>query len=211
MNMQLLSLPLFLAALALPTLKAEVPEGVASARVVSLEPNPTGLSVGFWANYSRSGDVVQDFGLRPIERVNFHSWKSVEKAPGIFTWKDVFNQEKNAQRAGATVVSAVNTMFTFTLNAQGMCCIPKFYPQDIRDPQTREAAKKFLAAFVEQQLAEEGPVTLMFDYEFFWFGLPRTPEIRKTYRDWFVEAVQVSVRRILSSPATRRPICGAST
>jgi len=191
MKIQLRCLPLLFVVLGFNALKAEVPGGIASARVVSLEPNPTGLSVGFWADYTHSGDVARDFGLRPIERVNFHEWKQIEKSPGIYTWNDPFKQEKNAQRAGATVFSAVNLMFNLSLNKQGMAAMPAFYPQDIRDPQTRTAAKKFLAAFVEHQLDNEGPVVLMLDYEFFWFALPRTPEIRQAYRDWFIEAAQV--------------------
>ena len=191
MNHRVFFFPFLLLVPAFPALLADPPSGITSARVVSLEPNPTGLSVGFWANYTRSGDVVQDFGLRPIERVNFHTWRSIEKTPGIYTWNDPFKQEKNAQRAGATVVSAVNIMFNLTLNKQGMVAMPTFYPQDIRNPVTRAAARKFLAAFVEHQLEAEGPVVLMLDYEFFWFALPRTPEVRQTYHDWFLEAAQV--------------------
>lgn len=170
---------------------AQTEPRIESAKVIGYEPNPDGLQIGFWANYSNSKGVVEDFGLRPIERVGFTAWRSMEKEPGVYDFAGDAKWEKNAHRAGATVVSAVNVMFTKAINPQGMDAIPPFYPQDIRDPKTREAARRFLAAYVENKLNVLGPVVLTLDYELMWFALPRTPEIRQTYRDWFVEAAEV--------------------
>jgi len=164
---------------------------IQNVRVFSTRANPSGIGVGFWANYSCSRQVVEKFGLRPLEREGFSTWRSIEKSPGVYTWTGRLESEKNAHRAGATVITSVNMMFTKQMNKDGMDAIPSFYVQDIRDPATRAAAKRFLAAFVENALNELGTVVLVPDYEFLWFVLPRTPELRETYRDWFVEAAGV--------------------
>lgn len=155
---------------------------------ITYEPNPGGLQIGFWANYNRTADILRDFGPRPVERVNFLKWRQIEKSPGQYDWKNAFLFERYAHMAGATVVTNINTIFTSRINPQGMECIPETYPQDITDPKTRAAARRFLAAATEEMLAQAGSVWLALDYEFLWFGNPKTPEIRKAYRDWFVES-----------------------
>ncbi|MDR2675286.1 MAG: hypothetical protein LBC18_10615 [Opitutaceae bacterium] len=167
---------------------------VCTMRKLVFSPNPGGLQVGFWANYNNSWQILSDFGPRSFERVGFHKWAMIEKAPGVYDWgsgRGIFYSDKNAHLAGADVITNVNMFFTRVLNARGMDAIPPFYAQDITQPETRRAAREFLAAFVTRLLAEVGAVKLILDYEVFWFGLPKTPEIRETYRDWFVDAAGV--------------------
>lgn len=164
---------------------------IQSIRRLSFVPNPDGLQVGFWANYIHSGEILRDFGPRPFERVSFYKWAQIEKAPGQLQWGKFFESEKRAHLAGSSVITNVNTFFARALNPQGMDAIPTFYEQDIRNPETRRMAKKFLAEFVTRALEEAGSISLLLDYEFLWFAKPRTPEIRRAYRDWFLEAAQV--------------------
>jgi hypothetical protein len=160
-------------------------------RKLFLSPNPGGLQVGFWANYNNSGKILTDFGMRPFERVSFHKWNLIEKSPGIYDWgtgRGIFYSEKYAHLAGSSIITNVNTFFTKNLNPSGMDTIPAFYERDITDPATRQAARRFLAEFTARLLTEVGAVKLLLDYEFFWFALPKTPEIREAYRAWFIEA-----------------------
>lgn len=50
---------------------------------LSVKPNPDGLQIGFWSNYRRMPEVLKDFGLRPVERVDFTKWATVETKPGV--------------------------------------------------------------------------------------------------------------------------------
>jgi hypothetical protein len=180
-------LPILLAALIIPSGHAE-PVPLDAMKHLTFVPNPEGLQAGFWANYKFSKEVLRDFGLRPLERVNFHKWAQFEKKPGEFQWNDCFRSEKLAHLAGSTVIGNVNVFFTRTLNPEGMDAIPEFHTRDIRDPATRKAARRFLVEFVTRSLDEIGQTRLLLDYEFLWFALPRTQEVRDAYRDWFVEA-----------------------
>ncbi|MCX7869878.1 MAG: hypothetical protein N2322_08010, partial [Terrimicrobiaceae bacterium] len=150
--------------------------------------NPGGLDTGFWANYRMSGAVVRDFGPRPLERVNFHKWLQHEKKPGVMDFQNAFTWEKSAHLAGSTVITNVNVFFTKKLNPEGMDCIPPWHVQDIDDSRTRAAARSYLQAFVRELLEQTGSAWLALDYEMFWFALPTKPEVRESYRQWFVEA-----------------------
>ncbi|MEM9083549.1 MAG: hypothetical protein AAGB34_08135 [Planctomycetota bacterium] len=153
------------------------------------EPNPGGLQVGFFPNYDFSKDVLLDFGPRPIERANFHKWYQYELEDGSYDFSGAFDEGQRANLAGASVVSNLDIFHTHRLNPQGMHAMPPWYEPDITNPKTRAAAVKFVRAFTREMLTKLGSVKLVFDYEPFWFALPQTPEIRKNYRDWFVEAV----------------------
>lgn len=159
-----------------------------SAWIVRYEANPTGLDTGFWANYRRSANIVRDFGPRPLERVNFHKWRQHEKAPGVYDFTDAFKWERWAHLAGSTVITNINTFFTKKLNPEGMDCIPESYTQDINNPETREVARRYLRAAVRELLEQTGGAWLALDYEMFWFALPTKPEVRESYRKWFLEA-----------------------
>jgi hypothetical protein len=163
-----------------------------SAKLVRYVENPRGLSVGLWANYSRSGDVLRDFGPRPIERVNFHKWSQFERPDGTIDLTNAFKWESSAQSVGSTVITNLNTFFTLRLNPEGMGAIPPHYVQDITNPDTRRAARKFLRAFVKKMLQELGGAWLVLDYEMIWFAKPVTQEIRNNYRDWFLEAASIA-------------------
>lgn len=166
-------------------------ERIVKAERVRYAENPTGLATGFWANYRRSADIVRDFGPRPLERVNFHKWSQQEKAPGEYDFANAFKWECWAHLAGSTVITNVNTFFTKKLNPDGMDAIPSFYAQDIADPVTREAAKRYLAAFVKELLETVGTAWLALDYEMIWFAMPTKPEVRQAYRDWFLESAEI--------------------
>ncbi|GAB4182063.1 MAG: hypothetical protein Fur0032_23150 [Terrimicrobiaceae bacterium] len=165
---------------------AESPIG--GAALVKYGPNPTGFDTGFWANYRRSADVVRDFGPRPLERVNFHKWRQHEKKKGAYNFEHAFRWESWAHLAGSTAITNLNTFFTKKLNPDGMDCIPEFYPQNIDDPETREAARNYLRAAVRELLEQTGTAWLALDYEMLWFALPTKPEVRESYRAWFVES-----------------------
>jgi hypothetical protein len=161
---------------------------IVTAHLIRHEANPTGLDTGFWANYRRSADIVRDFGPRPLERVNFHKWLQHEKEPGVYDFTDAFKWEKWAHLAGSTVITNINTFFTKKLNPDGMDCIPAWHVQDINDPATREAARAYLRAAVRELLEQTGTAWLALDYEMFWFALPTKPEVRESYRRWFLES-----------------------
>lgn len=176
----------FAAAAAFLSIAAAAP--VTSSRLVRYEANPSGLDTGFWANYRRSADIVRDFGPRPLERVNFHKWRQHEKEANVYDFTDAFKWERWAHLAGSTVITNINTFFTKKLNAQGMDCIPEGYAQDINDPATREAARRYLRAAVRELLEQTGAAWLALDYEMFWFALPTKPEVRESYHKWFLES-----------------------
>ena len=164
---------------------------VSGVNLVRHIPNPGGLQVGFFPNYRLSGEIVRDFGPRPIERTNFHKWYQYEVKPGIYEFGDAFEEGRRSHRAGATMLSNIDIMHSRTLNPDGMHALPDWYDDSITNTQTREAARRFLRAFTRQILTELGTVNLVIDYEFFWFSLPKTPKIREQYRDWFIEATQL--------------------
>lgn len=175
---------------------------VESVRRLRLEPNPKGLQLGFWANFDQSNAVLRDFGLRPIERVDFTKWEQIERAPGKYTIPNL-NGIKDAHLSGSTVVANINIIFSTEVQKAVGSAIPKFYPQRISHPETREAAKKFLRAYVGWLLEQTGSVWLCLDYEFMYFYLPISPEIRQEYRDWYVEATA-----LVREEATRRGMAG---
>lgn len=188
------------------------PMEVETMQRLRIEPNPAGLSLGFWASYDRSGSVLQDFGLRPIERVDFGKWMSVERSPGKYTkpdWLPIRNTHIN----GSTAIINVNTIFSSEVQPQINTIIPKFYPPRITHPKTREAAKKFLRTYVGWLIEEFGTFWLSLDYELFWFYSPSTPQIQKEYRDWYVEAAAIvrdeAARRGASDRVKLVPIVNA--
>lgn len=188
-----------LAAALLASLFAAAPACTAPAVTASnkttYEANPAALLTGFWANYRHSGDVLRDFGPRPVERVNFHKWWQHETAPGVFDFSTAFNHERSAHLAGSTVITNVNTFFTYTLNPEGMTAMPKWVVQDITNPATRAAARVYLENFTRELLAQVGPCWLALDYEMLWFAKPITQKIRDDYRAWFLESAAL-VRQV---------------
>lgn len=166
--------------------------------VAAYRENPTGLQLGFWANYSLGDRVLGEFGRRPIERVAFFKWKQLEISPGVFKfdWEagkdEALRETDNVHLNGATMIANVNLACSLEVNPDGMDAIPMWYPQRISNPQTRTAAKRFLSAFVKEMLGRYGTVILAIDYEFPWFYNFKEATNRTEYRDWFVEASAVA-------------------
>lgn len=162
------------------------------------EENPTGLQIGFWANHTKGGKVLQDFGRRPIDRVAFHKWNFMEITPGVYNFgeregRDSILAENDATHLnGSTMITNVNISFSNEVNPDGIGAIPKWYPQRITDETTRAAGKKFLRAFVREMLGRYGQIILSIDYEFPWFYYFATPSNRLEFRDWIVEASAVA-------------------
>lgn len=154
--------------------------------------NPNGIQLGFWCNYNKMPDVLRDFGKRPIDRVNFTKWVMLEKEKGVYDWGTQFDNIELSHRCGSTVVANLNVIFSKEVNPKSTHAIPKFYPPRISHPETRAAARKLVDAYTRELLRRVGDVILVFDYELMWHYLPKTPEIRTEYRDWFVEACEVA-------------------
>lgn len=181
-------------ALGLQVVLASFPNSVyASERTVKIQKmaavsNPTGLQIGFWEVYDKQNYTLEYFGKRPTSRVDFHGWASMEndpKRPGAYHFVNRFNNYAKAHNYGETVYGAVNISFAKKT-------IPSFYPQDIANPITRKAAKKFLYAYVQEALKQVGNLTLTIDYEIMsnW-GLSSTGSESKAAKwgAWYVEAV----------------------
>lgn len=159
------------------------------------KPNPTGLQLGFWPNFKRQEGVLKDFGKRTIERIDFHNWATIETKPGVYDWSGVFNNVKRSHIFGATPITAVNISFTNQINKNGKLKIPSFYPARISNEKTREAAKRFLYAYVQQLLNEVGSAILSIDYEIiFNYALYTVKDIDKAneWGSWYVEAAAVA-------------------
>jgi hypothetical protein len=159
-----------------------------------VEPNPTGIQFGFWANYDRQEGVLRDFGRRPIERIAFLKWAMIEKEKGVYDWGKSFFFHRKGHLFGSTVVTNVNVIATHEVNPKATQAIPAFYPGRITNPGTRAAAKRFVAAYVTELLKHTGDIILVFDYELLWNYTPKTPELRQEYRDWYVEAAEIARR-----------------
>jgi hypothetical protein len=156
--------------------------------------NPTGIQFGFWNNYYREAEALRVFGRRPIAREGFTQWRFLEKQQGAYDWGKHFGQFEMLHRCGTTAVVALNVIFSREVNPKVATGIPPFYPPRISDPKTREAARKFVYAYVQEILRRIGRVILCFDYELHWFYLPKTDAVRREYRDWFVEACALARR-----------------
>ena len=158
--------------------------------------NPSGIQFGMYTNYNYQNQAFEAFGKLPIDRVDFHKWVNIEKTQGTYKMPS-FANEKYAHGMGSTVITNVDISANLVWNPGfDKSNIPSFYPQDITDPTTRAAAKKFLYAFVQEMLKEiGGDVILAIDYELDWqqnisgeFGAKRAA----IFGDWFVEACEVA-------------------
>ncbi|MEW6357918.1 MAG: hypothetical protein AB1696_16410 [Planctomycetota bacterium] len=156
--------------------------------------NPTGMQFGFWANYHLMPEVLRDFGRQPIGRVAFTKWAMIEKEKGTYTWGNHFNDYELAHKCGSTVIANLNVIFSREVNPKATHAIPDFYPPRISRPETRQAAERFVYAYVQELLRRVGKVILVFDYELMWHYLPKTPAIRREYRDWYVAACGIARR-----------------
>jgi hypothetical protein len=153
-------------------------------------PNPTGLQIGFWANESKQEGVVSDFGRRPIGREEFTGWDKIEKKPGVYDWGNTFSAYRRSHCCGESVIGSLNVAFT-TEVVKAKRTIPDFYPGRISNPRTREAAKRFLYAYVQKLLDECGEMYLSIDYEIvfnYHLYTPKDLSNAQEWGAWYVEA-----------------------
>lgn len=160
------------------------------AKVIRWEAqkNPDGIQLGFWPNFNRDPEVVNDYGRRPITRSGFSQWKQIELSPGIYTWGNHFTIYERAHRNGSSVMANVN----ISCSSNNKDNIPDHYVKDITDPVTRAAATDFLEAYVSELLDRVGEVTLLIDYEPMSNFQLWDEENQQRYRDWFVYAAQTA-------------------
>ena len=159
-----------------------------SAQKVSVVPNPEGISFGFWANNSKSDGVFADFGRRPIERYGFFSWKAIETAPGVYDTDKIVKGVGHLHTLGTSCIIALNNISGPWFNKAKGSQIPDFYPQDIRDSETRRAGLRYIHSVIQAVLRATGELNVCFDYEMMWHCKPDTPEKQVMLRDWFLDA-----------------------
>lgn len=156
---------------------------------VSVTSNPEGLGFGFWSNHSRNDLVFDDFGRRPYERYGFFSWKAIEKKKGVYDTRQIIEGIGKSHRLGSTCIISLNNISGPWFNKAKGSQIPSFYPQDIRNPETREAGKRYIYTVIKEVLSRTGNTVVCFDYEMMWHCKPDTPEKQKMLSEWFVDAV----------------------
>lgn len=170
---------------------------------LSVSPNPSGLRVGFWEVYNKQAHTLRSMGKRPSSRVGFDNWATMEKTPGVYSFPD-FAGYRAVHHYGQSILGAVNISFTgkTALGKQPVGCsqpaqqtIPCFYNDDITDPQTRAAAKRFLYAYVQQVMSEVGSLVLTIDYEVISnhrLNAPGSEARAALWGAWYVEAAAVA-------------------
>ncbi len=171
------------------------PPAVLSMVKLTAKPNPTGLQVGFWEVFNQQAVTLKSMGKRPVSRGNFESWIKLETSPGVYAFPTV-SPYTVTRRYGEQVLAAINISFSSAITP-GKQTIPSFYTNDIADPTTRAAAKKFLYAYVQYMLKQVGPMLLTIDYEIMsnWklFGSDAGRDARAaTWGAWYVEAAGVA-------------------
>ena len=150
-------------------------------------PNPSGLRIGFWEVFKRQDVTLASMGRRPSARVGFDKWSAIEPTAGAdYAWPEA-DPYGDTHRHGETVLASVNISFEVPA---GYTWDPAL-PAAILDPTVRQAALKFLKAYVRRLLRRSGSVVLTIDYEIVsnW-GLfqPGSEPKAEVWADWYVEA-----------------------
>ena len=150
-------------------------------------PNPTGLRLGFWEVFKRQDVTLASMGRRPSARVGFDKWSAIEtKAGADYAWPEG-DPYGDTHRYGETVLASVNISFEVPAGYTW----PATLLAPILDPTVRAAALKFLKAYVQRLLRNNGSVVLTIDYEIVsnW-GLyaPGSEKKADIWADWYVEA-----------------------
>jgi len=146
-------------------------------------PNPTGLRVGFWENFDQQDLTLSTMGRRPSSRVGFYRWSELEDDAGNYTHPSP-DKYADAHRYGESILGAINICFAIPTG--------RGYANDISNPDTIEAAKRFLADHVTWLLSSFGSLVLTIDYEivsnYLLTGDPDTPTdipaVQKRALDW---------------------------
>ena len=156
---------------------------------ISVIENTKGIGFGFWCNGKRSADMFSIFGRRPYERYGFFNWRVIEPSPGVYETDAMVKGIQTVHSLGSTCIIAMNNISGPWFNKSRPSQIPSFYKQDITNPETRAAAKKYVYTVVKTILPKVGNIILCFDYEMMWHCRPDTPEKQIILRDWFLDAV----------------------
>ena len=159
--------------------------------------NDSGTRFGFFTNYSKQQDAFLNYGMLPIDRTGFYKWNLIETSQGVYEMPN-FNNDKSSHKVGETIINCIDICANLNWNSLlDKSNIPSFYTQDITDSTTRNAAKSFLYAFVQEMLsAVEGDVILCIDYELdsrlaIWNNAEGRARAR-AFTDWFKEACAVA-------------------
>ncbi len=161
-----------------------------TVRQMQAAENAGGISFGFWCNYNKLPEVTERFGRRPLDRVGFTSWNSIEPLPGVYDFSSCFNNDITSHQCGSTTIGCINLGSAPATSPSGntKLWIPDFYTSRIDDPDTRMAAKAALYAYVQERLRVVGRSILLIDYEAMWNYDTSTEAGRTLFSEWFVEA-----------------------
>lgn len=160
--------------------------------------NPSGVMLGTWSRYNHQDQTFRLFGKRPVDRVDFYKWTLIEKEKGVYTMPN-FSNDLTAHRHTNTIITGIDLTANLTWNERfDKSNIPSFYEQDIRDPETRRAAKKCLYFFVREMMrAVRGDIILAIDYEIDWQqmferNIDTTFQRMPVFAEWYTEACQTA-------------------
>lgn len=168
---------------------------LAAAEVLKMAATPRSDGVMF-GTYPRAGSVtpvtvLQDVGMLPMQRVSWDRWSWIETSPGVYDWTAAeFNILVESHKFGAEAVGSVYMADK----------IPSFYPQDISDPITRQAASNFIKAYYLEMQARLGDVWVVIDYEMQWWVFAVVGIDPDEWADWYVFLVN-EVKSVI--PAAR--------
>ena len=145
-------------------------------------PKPDGVMFG---TYPRAGSVtpttvLEDVGMFPMQRVSWDRWSWIETSPGVYDWDQAeFDILVPAHKFGAEAIGSI-----YMANK-----IPSFYPQDINDPTTRQAAADFIKAYYLEMEQRLGKVWVVIDYEMQWYVFDVEGIAPMDWADWYVMLV----------------------
>ncbi len=156
-----------------------VPAGAFEVYKMEATPKSDGVMFG---TYPRAGSVtpvtvLEDVGLLPMQRVSWDRWSWIETSPGVYDWSQAeFGILTESHKFGAEAVGSI-----YMANK-----IPSFYPQDINDPITRQAAADFIKAYYLEMHQRLGKVWVVIDYEMQWYVFAVAGIDPDEWANWYV-------------------------
>jgi hypothetical protein len=142
-------------------------------------PNSTGIMFG---SYPRAGSVgphtvLEDVGMLPMQRVSWDRWSWIETSQGYYNWNaGSFGILTSSHKYGA---EAIGSLYMANM-------IPSFYPQDINNATTRQAAANFVKAYYQQMEQILGVVYVVIDYEMQWWVFDQKGIDPIDWANWYV-------------------------
>lgn len=155
------------------------PAGAFDVFKMQATPRADGVMFG---TYPRGGSVtpvtaLQGVGMFPMQRVSWDRWSWIETSPGVYDWsKAEFNILVDSHKFGAEAVGSVYMADK----------IPSFYPQDVNDPATRQAAASFIKAYYLEMQQRLGDIWVVIDYEMQWWVFAVAGIDPDDWADWYV-------------------------